>query len=146
MLDGSNRQALDSAGMASITSLRYAYEAWLRSQLSADLVEEDLARKHMKMRSSSFAFLRATYWRFAETIFDSVRISPPHPRCLAIGDTHLENFGTWRDVEGRLVWGANDFDDAAVMPYALDLIRLAASALLALTDSGPSARRWSARS
>ena len=32
---------------------------------------------------------------------------------------------------GRLIWGANDFADAAVMPYPLDLVRLAASALLA---------------
>jgi hypothetical protein len=53
------------------------------------------------------------------------------PEVLAIGDTHLENFGTWRDVDGRLAWGINDFDEAAPMPYALDLVRLAASALLA---------------
>ena len=50
---------------------------------------------------------------------------------LAVGDIHIENFGTWRDEEGRLVWGVNDFDDAAEMPYALDLVRLAASAVLA---------------
>ncbi len=59
---------------------------------------------------------------------------------LAIGDMHLENFGTWRDSEGRLVWGVNDFADAAVMPYALDLVRLAASAILARNGNGPSAR------
>jgi hypothetical protein len=125
--------------MATITQSSARYEAWLRSRLGADLVEEDLTRKHMKMRANSFAFLRATYWRFAETVFDICPDFANAPQLLAIGDTHLENFGTWRDVEGRLVWGANDFDDAAVMPYALDLIRLAASALLALTDSGPSA-------
>ena len=28
-----------------------------------------------------------------------------------------ENFGTWRDADGRLVWGVNDFDEAAVMPW-----------------------------
>ena len=50
---------------------------------------------------------------------------------LAVGDIHLENFGTWRDADGRLVWGVNDFDEAAEMPYALDLIRLATSALVA---------------
>ena len=44
---------------------------------------------------------------------------------------HLENFGTWRDAEGRLVWGVNDFDEAAVMPYAFDLLRLATSVRLA---------------
>ena len=58
---------------------------------------------------------------------------------LAVGDIHLENFGTWRDTEGRLIWGVNDFDEAAVMPYTLDLVRLAASALLARTENHPRA-------
>ncbi len=49
----------------------------------------------------------------------------------AVGDVHLENFGTWRDGEGRLIWGVNDFDEAAVMPYAFDLLRLATSVRLA---------------
>jgi hypothetical protein len=53
------------------------------------------------------------------------------PSVLAVGDIHLENFGTWRDDDGRLVWGVNDFDEAAEMPYVLDLVRLATSALLA---------------
>jgi hypothetical protein len=26
------------------------------------------------------------------------------PRVLGVGDIHLENFGTWRDAEGRMVW------------------------------------------
>lgn len=44
---------------------------------------------------------------------------------------HVENFGTWRDVEGRLVWGVNDVDEAAALPYTSDLVRLATSAELA---------------
>jgi Uncharacterized protein conserved in bacteria (DUF2252) len=53
------------------------------------------------------------------------------PAVLSVGDTHTENFGTWRDAEGRLVWGINDFDEAAVIPYPFDLVRLAASIRLA---------------
>ena len=53
------------------------------------------------------------------------------PRVLSVGDLHLENFGTWRDADGRLAWGVNDFDEAAVMPYVLDLVRLATSIQLA---------------
>ncbi len=48
-----------------------------------------------------------------------------------MGDLHVENFGTWRDIEGRLIWGINDFDEAWRLPYTNDLIRLATSALLA---------------
>ena len=51
---------------------------------------------------------------------------------LAVGDLHVENFGTWRDVEGRLVWGINDFDEVSRMPYTIDLVRLAASAHIAI--------------
>jgi len=61
------------------------------------------------------------------------------PRVLAVGDLHVENFGTWRDVEGRLIWGINDFDEAWRLPYTNDLIRLAASALLAKMDCEPKA-------
>jgi hypothetical protein len=43
----------------------------------------------------------------------------------------VENLGTWRDSEGRLAWGVNDFDEAYPAAYTNDLVRLAASALLA---------------
>ena len=107
------------------------YEAWLRKALRGSLVAKDLHRKHKKMRKDAFSFLRATYWRWAETVLEACPDLAPAPGVLAIGDIHLENFGTWRDAEGRLVWGVNDFDEAAEMPYALDLVRLATSALLA---------------
>ncbi|RUM27376.1 DUF2252 domain-containing protein [Rhizobium vallis] len=126
--------------MTTISQSVLEYENWLADQLGDDLVKEDLREKHEKMRSNDFVFLRATYWRWSETILEICPDLGEAPEVLAIGDTHLENFGTWRDVEGRLVWGANDFDDAALMPYALDLVRLAASAILARGDDGPSVR------
>lgn len=94
-------------------------------------MKPDLVRKHRKMRESPFVFLRATYWRWAEIILDVCPDLAGAEEALAIGDAHLENFGTWRDADGRLTWGVNDFDEAARMPYTLDLVRLAASALLA---------------
>jgi hypothetical protein len=125
---------------AAIKASAKAYEAWLRAALHGDLVEADLAEKHDKMRDGPFPFLRATYWRWAETVLEACPDLASAPPVLAIGDTHVENFGCWRDAEGRLVWGANDFDDAAVMPYPLDLVRLAASALLARGDEEVGAR------
>ena len=85
------------------------------------------------MRESAFAFLRGNYWRWAETILDVCPDLADAPAVLAVGDTHLENFGTWTDREGRIVWGVNDYDETAEMPYILDLVRLAASAALAAT-------------
>src|SRR4030095_14514278 len=72
--------------------------------------------------------------RWAETILDVCPDLRDAPQVLAVGDIHVENFGTWRDAEGRLVWGVNDFDEAARMPYAIDIVRLAASAVLAEVD------------
>jgi hypothetical protein len=120
--------------MTDILKSTARYEDWLRRQLGADLVEKDLERKHKKMRDSAFSFLRATYWRWAETVLDACPKIAEAPRVLAVGDIHLENYGTWRDADGRLVWGVNDFDEAAEMPYAVDLIRLATSALIANED------------
>ncbi len=126
--------------MTTILQSVAAYESWMKAQLGSDLVEAGLAKKHKLMKRDSFSFLRGTYWRWAEIILDICPTLASAPQVLAIGDTHLENFGTWRDEEGRLVWGANDFDEAAIMPYALDLVRLATSAMLARGNVGPTPR------
>src|SRR3954453_4446749 len=106
-----------------------AYEAWLARQ--CDVVAEDIKAKHRLMKDNAFMFLRATYFRWARQIPQICPELMDAPRLLCIGDLHLENFGTWRDADGRLVWGVNDFDEAAIMPYPLDLVRLAASIRLA---------------
>ncbi|TQF26563.1 hypothetical protein UNPF46_33210 [Bradyrhizobium sp. UNPF46] len=105
------------------------YETWLRRQ--CEVVENDLAHKHERMRENAFAFLRATYYHWARRIETICPDLADAPSTLCVGDIHLENFGTWRDADGRWVWGVNDFDEAAVMPYAFDLVRLVASAELA---------------
>lgn len=115
--------------MASIEQDVAAYEKWLRKQ--CDVVEADLDLKHRRMRKSAFDFLRATYFRWARTIEALCPSLTAAPQILCIGDIHIENYGTWRDADARLVWGINDFDEAAVMPYAYDLIRLTTSAILA---------------
>ena len=105
------------------------YEAWLGRHLR--LLPTDLAYKHEQMRLAPFPFLRATYYRWAQTFPEVCPDLADAARVLAVGDLHVENFGTWRDIEGRLIWGINDFDEVAFLPYANDLVRLAASALLA---------------
>jgi uncharacterized protein (DUF2252 family) len=84
------------------------------------------------MAESPFVFLRGTFYRWVELWPLVCPKLVDTPRVLAVGDLHVENFGTWRDAEGRLVWGVNDVDEACVLPYALDLVRLATSALLAI--------------
>ncbi|MFE1600311.1 DUF2252 family protein [Methylobacterium sp. ID0610] len=109
-----------------------AYLAWVETY--CPLRRKDLKRKHAAMRASPFAFLRGSFYRWHRhfaAVPEPVRVAPAW---LVIGDTHLENFGTWRDADGRLVWGVNDFDEAATLPFTSDLVRLATSAALE-TDS-----------
>src|SRR5580700_11174726 len=105
------------------------YEAWLERHLR--ILPEDLAIKHEQMRTAVFPFLRATYYRWAQIWEEVCGEAAVAPKVLAVGDLHVENFGTWRDIEGRLIWGINDFDETWNLPYTNDLIRLATSALLA---------------
>ena len=106
------------------------YERWLGRQLP--LLPRDLVIKHQRMAENPFAFLRATYYRWVQLWPELCPKLAQAPAVLAVGDLHVENFGTWRDAEGRLIWGVNDFDEAATQPYTHDLVRLATSALLAV--------------
>ena len=76
------------------------FEAWLATQ--CDVVKSDIAYKHRRMKKSAFIFLRATYFRWARKIGDWCPELMDAPRVLSVGDLHLENFGTWRDADGRL--------------------------------------------
>ncbi len=106
------------------------FEEWLGRHTK--LVKPDLRLKHERMAEAVFPFLRATFYSWMQTWPEVCPELAKAPQVLAVGDLHVENFGTWRDIEGRLVWGVNDFDEAAVLPYTIDLVRLATSALLAI--------------
>jgi Uncharacterized protein conserved in bacteria (DUF2252) len=121
------------ADRVSIRDATRSYEAWMRRQTA--VVEADLRLKHTQMQATPFRFLRATFYRWLE-LWPAVCPKPAGaPRVTAIGDLHVENFGTWRDIEGRLVWGVNDVDEVCTLPYTSDLIRLATSAILAVRET-----------
>jgi hypothetical protein len=108
------------------------FEEWLGRH--TQLVKSDLRLKHQHMAEAVFPFMRATFYRWMQLWPEVCPDLARAPRVLAVGDLHVENFGTWRDAEGRLVWGVNDFDETAELPYAIDLVRLATSAALAITE------------
>jgi hypothetical protein len=110
-----------------------SYEAWLGKRIT--LLALDLERKHAAMAQDVFPFLRATFYRWMQLWPEVCPREQRAPKVLAVGDLHVENFGTWRDLEGRLVWGINDFDEAYELPYTVDLVRLAASAHIAIREA-----------
>jgi hypothetical protein len=109
-----------------------SFERWLAARVH--LRRDDLEHKHAQMAADTFSFLRASFYRWAQLWPRELPELADAHRVLAVGDLHVENYGTWRDVEGRLVWGVNDFDEATFLPYTFDLVRLATSAGLAAAE------------
>ncbi|MCI4062827.1 DUF2252 domain-containing protein [Micromonospora sp. R77] len=91
-------------------------------------------RKFRKMAASPFAFYRGSAslfyadqrGEFADDRFLDERTS----RVWIHGDLHAENFGTYMNADGQLVFNVNDFDEAYVGPFSWDLKRFAASVAL----------------
>src|ERR1700746_1913547 len=108
------------------------FERWLAKRLP--IVRQDIALKHQHMAEAAFPFFRATFYRWLQLWPEVCPELAKAPSVLAVGDLHIENFGTWRDEEGRLIWGVNDLDEAWPAVYTLDLARLATSAYLAISS------------
>ena len=86
------------------------FEQWLAKRLP--IVRQDVALKHALMAQNPFSFFRATFYRWLQHWPEVCPKLAKAPAVLGVGDLHIENFGTWRDTEGRLIWGVNDFDEA----------------------------------
>ena len=86
--------------------------------------------KLRRMLEDPFTFFRGAIHLFAR---DWSELCPPEvgPDILICGDLHLENFGAYRTAEGDFRYDINDFDDAAVGPCSLDLVRCTTSIFLA---------------
>ncbi|MGA7764107.1 MAG: DUF2252 family protein, partial [Candidatus Binataceae bacterium] len=107
-----------------------SYEDWMRT--CTTLVESQLRDKHARMKQDLFVFFRGTFYRWIQLrpkVGGDLRTAP---EVLAVGDLHVDSFGTWRDTEGRLAWGVDDFDESYPMSYTNDLVRLAASVKIAI--------------
>lgn len=104
----------------------------MRSRI--EVIEPELKLKHERMCARPFVFFRATFYRWVDYLRSTQDVFRGFTRVAGMGDAHIENFGTWRDEEGRLVWGANDLDEACVQPWISDVLRLAVSARLAIDE------------
>jgi hypothetical protein len=115
--------------MRDIVQSTTEFESWLRTQIT--LRDDDLQVKHNKMSEQLFEFFRATFYRWCEGWNQTCPEWAKAELVVAVGDLHIQNFGSWRDGRGRLIWGVNDYDEVATLSFAIDLVRLAASSELA---------------
>ncbi len=102
-----------------------------------DLMAVDPAafrRKFRKMAASPFAFYRGSASLFYADQTGGWRddrfLDEHTSRVWIHGDLHAENFGTYMNSSGQLVFNVNDFDEAYVGPFIWDLKRFSASLAL----------------
>jgi uncharacterized protein (DUF2252 family) len=100
-----------------------------------ELMAQDPAafrRKFRKMAATPFAFYRGSacvYYADLNGVADPF-LDERTSGVWIHGDLHAENFGTYLNSEGVLVFNVNDFDEAYVGPFIWDLKRFAASVAL----------------
>jgi hypothetical protein len=115
---------------ADFSEISQRYEAWRAKRIQ--LIEPDVEAKYLRIAESPWQLARGSYHRFATQFVERLAELATAPVAVSAGDLHVEKFGTWRDRDGRLVWGVHDLEEADLLPYTADLVRLASTALLAI--------------
>src|ERR1035437_5784087 len=128
-----NRPPSDG-GAINIERANASYESWMRK--CTVIIASHLRAKHEQMKENPFQFLRGTYFRLAQLWPSICADLCRAPKVLAVGDLHVNSFGTWRDTQGRLCLGGDDFDESCPMAYTNDLVRLAASMKILIDAEG----------
>ncbi len=101
----------------------------------ADLMAADpvaFRAKYRTMAADPHAFYRGTACLFYADLVDADDpfADERSSRIWVHGDLHVENFGTYLNADGRLVFDVNDFDEAYLGRFTWDLQRFAASLAL----------------
>jgi uncharacterized protein (DUF2252 family) len=99
------------------------------------LIERDpraFRGKFRKMAADPFAFYRGSAPLFYSDVdrLEDPWVDEATSRVWIQGDLHAENYGTYMDSAGVLVFDVNDFDEAYLGHYTWDLQRMAASLAL----------------
>ena len=100
-----------------------------------DLIDADpkaFRRKFRKMAADPFAFYRGSACLFYADVaeLEDRWADERTSRVWIQGDLHAENYGTYMDAAGILVFDVNDFDEAYLGHFTWDLQRMAASLAL----------------
>ncbi|MCF6378755.1 DUF2252 domain-containing protein [Nocardioides KLBMP 9356] len=109
-----------------IDVLRDAFAPLMRADPAA------FRAKYRKMARDPHAFYRGSACLFFNDVTQETDDWAAHgsERIWIHGDLHVENFGTYLNSDGRLVFDINDFDEAYLGRFTWDLQRFAASLAL----------------
>jgi len=125
----------DIADLAGSDSERQEHIVAVLVDAFEDLIERDpraFRGKFRKMAADPFAFYRGSAPLFYSDVerLDDPWVDEATSRVWIQGDLHAENYGTYMDSAGVLVFDVNDFDEAYLGHYTWDLQRMAASLAL----------------
>lgn len=94
-----------------------------------------LALKLALLRKDPFAFFRGTNPLFL-TFLPRTHALLRAPCVLICGDLHLENFGAFKGDNRLCYFDVNDFDEACLAPFTVDVVRFVASIKVAARGYG----------
>jgi uncharacterized protein (DUF2252 family) len=96
--------------------------------------------KYGLMKASAFAFFRGSNHLYWKDFGNSSQLlgygGVSSTRTWLGGDMHVDNMGSFDDDQGDVVYGLNDFDEAVLGDYQLDVWRLAVSVVLVARENG----------
>lgn len=99
-----------------------------------DISAGDRQTKYCNMAASPFVFYRGTAHLFWADFAQDSKLkefgNEEQTKIWLVGDLHSENYGTYDNNKGEVVYNLNDFDEAVVDDYQLDLWRMATSIVL----------------
>jgi len=90
---------------------------------------ERLTLKLAAIAAEPFAFFRGTNHLYAASLGSEIALDAPIT--YVCGDLHVENFGSFKGDNGLVYFDLNDFDDALVAPFTVDVVRMLSSVLVA---------------
>ncbi len=110
----------------------------LTRRILAQNAGRDLERLTLKLaalRQDPFAFFRGTNSLFLQFLPRGHALFRA-PGTLICGDLHLENFGAFKGDNRLCYFDLNDFDEACLAPFTLDIVRFIASIKMAAHGLG----------
>ena len=94
-----------------------------------------LTLKMVRLRQDPFAFFRGTNPLFLE-LLPRAHFLFRAPATLICGDLHLENFGAFKGDNRLCYFDLNDFDEACLAPFTVDIVRFVTGVSVAAQGLG----------
>jgi uncharacterized protein (DUF2252 family) len=128
------------ARIAALTS-RSSFVSAEIARWNAGLAPADRAEKFGLMAASANNFFRGTDHLFWADHANHPDLFDYGADIFIAGDLHVSNLGAYNDDRAAVVFGMNDFDQAVIADYQLDVWRLATSLVLTGRADGLSAAK-----